>query len=138
MSDWSSDVCSSDLGQCGGTIACGTESPQIFNTVAVAVESCRRSGWRPVRRIGAVIFVTVGTQLPFPRLIEWIDAIAARNALDVLEPTAEPNGAYHQIRHQPFVTPQEYDGLIAGTRFIVDHDGLGHLTTATQKHPPLP
>src|SRR3546814_8514360 len=25
-------------GQCGGTIACRTESPQIFNTVAVAVE----------------------------------------------------------------------------------------------------
>src|SRR3546814_9744138 len=92
MSDWSSDVCSSDLGQCGGTIACGTESPQIFNTVAVAVESCRRSGWRPVRRIGAVIFVTVGTQLPFPRLIEWIDAIAARNALDVFAQTAEPTG----------------------------------------------
>src|SRR3546814_18563528 len=77
-------------------------------------------------------------QFPFPRLIEWIEAIAARNALDVFAQTAEPNGAYHQIRHQPFVTPQEYDRIIDGTRLIVGHACIGTLLTAKQKNlPPI-
>ncbi len=84
-----------------------------------------------------MIFVTAGTQLPFPRLMEWIDTIAARNALDVFAQTAEPNGAYRQIRHQPFVTPQEYDSIIASTRLIVGHAGIGTILTAKQKNLPL-
>lgn len=84
-----------------------------------------------------MIFVTVGTQLGFPRLLHWMDAIAGRNSLEVFAQTAEPDAHYGHIEHRPFVTPTEYDALLGRCRILVGHAGIGTIMTAKQRQLPL-
>jgi UDP-N-acetylglucosamine transferase subunit ALG13 len=85
-----------------------------------------------------LIFVTVGTQLPFDRLIRTVDAWAAQNqANDVfaqIGPTAyEPA----HIRSAAFITPQEFTEHYANATAVVAHAGMGTILTALEQGKPL-
>lgn len=84
-----------------------------------------------------MIFLTVGTQLPFGRLISMVDEIAGEQGLDVFAQTAEPKAAYSNIRHAPFLTPDEYDHILSHTRLLVGHAGIGTILTAIRAEKPI-
>ena len=88
-----------------------------------------------------MIFLTVGTQLPFDRLTQAIDAWSVdRNRKDVFGQIAKPGtNGYHptNFQWQYFVDPEEYSRLFAEAEFIVAHAGMGSLITALTGAKPI-
>lgn len=80
-----------------------------------------------------LILVTVGTQLPFDRLIRIMDDIAPTIGQPIVAQTA--NGSYtprHLTCHS-MVDPVEFEQLFARASLIVAHAGVGTVLMA-QKH----
>lgn len=84
-----------------------------------------------------MIFVTVGTQLPFERLVSMIDDLAGELSLEVFAQTADPATDYTHIKHAPFLTPDEYDDLISRATVLVGHAGIGTILTAKKVEKPV-
>lgn len=84
-----------------------------------------------------MIFLTVGTQLPFSRLVLMMDEIAGELGLDVFAQTAEPKATYANIQHAPFLTPDDYDDILSRTRILVGHAGIGTILTAIRAEKPV-
>ncbi len=85
-----------------------------------------------------MIFVTVGTQLPFDRLIAAMDAWAAANPSEEVfaqtGPSSLPIGA---MRHSEFIRPDEADALFAKASLVVSHAGMGSILTALKYRKPI-
>jgi UDP-N-acetylglucosamine transferase subunit ALG13 len=80
-----------------------------------------------------VIFVTVGTQLAFDRLItavdEWAGAAAGREVFAQIGPSRlQPR----HIQHAQFVTPEECSERMLAAKAIVAHAGVGTILTALE------
>jgi UDP-N-acetylglucosamine transferase subunit ALG13 len=85
-----------------------------------------------------VIFVTVGTQLPFDRLIsavdDWAGATPGAEVFAQVGPTAlEPR----HIAYRNFVAPAECRRLMLDADAIVAHAGMGTILTALEMGKPL-
>jgi UDP-N-acetylglucosamine transferase subunit ALG13 len=77
-----------------------------------------------------VILITVGTQLPFDRLVRMMDELAP--GLDEPVFAQIGHGAYvpRNMEWQRFVAPLEFEQRVAASRFIVSHAGVGTVVTA--------
>lgn len=84
-----------------------------------------------------MIFVTVGTQLPFDRMVSMMDDLAGRLSLDVFAQTADPDARYENIQHAPFLTPDEYDDILARATILAGHAGIGTILTAKRVEKPV-
>jgi UDP-N-acetylglucosamine transferase subunit ALG13 len=85
-----------------------------------------------------VIFVTVGTQLAFDRLItavdEWAGAAAGREVIAQIGPSRlRPR----HIEHAKFVSPEECGERMLAAKAIVAHAGMGTILTALEMGKPL-
>jgi UDP-N-acetylglucosamine transferase subunit ALG13 len=79
-----------------------------------------------------VIFVTVGSMLPFDRLIRATDAWAGTANDEVFAQTG--NGKY-EPRHMPFsrmLTPREFDAKVRAASLIIAHAGMGTVISALE------
>ncbi len=98
--------------------------------------SGRRPG--PVPGGRALIFVTVGTQLAFDRLImgvdEWAGAAGGREVFAQIGPTRlRPR----HIEYAQFVSPEECHERMAAAKAVVAHAGMGTILTALEMGKPL-
>ncbi len=90
-----------------------------------------------------MIFATVGTQLPFDRLIDALDALAAALEEPVIAQTgpagADAAGAarWPRLDCRPSLAPAEFDALFAAARLVVAHAGVGTLLSARRHGKPL-
>ncbi len=84
-----------------------------------------------------MIFATVGTQLPFPRLIEALDEIAASHHLTIFAQTADRHARPAHIDHAPHLTPAEYREFTTNAQLLVGHAGIGTVLTAKELRKPL-
>jgi len=84
-----------------------------------------------------VIFVTVGTQLAFPRLIEALDALAPQLGEEVVAQVGPDAGDYPNLKTQANVTPDEFEHLFTGARLVVGHAGVGTILSAKRFGKPL-
>lgn len=84
-----------------------------------------------------MIFATVGTQLPFPRLIDALSRAAGRHRLDVVAQTADASCSAPHIRHQAFFAPAEFADLATMASVIVGHAGIGTIITAQTRSKPV-
>jgi UDP-N-acetylglucosamine transferase subunit ALG13 len=84
-----------------------------------------------------MIFVTIGTQAPFDRLIQAIDELA----VEINEPIiAQINKEHYIPRHLEtieFLSPDEFDKLMEKARLIVAHAGMGTIISALMKKKPI-
>lgn len=80
-----------------------------------------------------MILVTVGTQLPFDRLIRIIDDAAPNVGQPIFAQTAGGSYTPRNIEWRPMVDPMEFDALMAAATVIVGHAGVGTVLMA-QKH----
>lgn len=88
-----------------------------------------------------MIFVTVGTQLPFDRLVRGVDAWAqAHPEVEVIAQTGKlgsQNYAPVHMTHAPTFSPEKFDALCQSAQLIVAHAGTGSLMKAHACGTPL-
>lgn len=84
-----------------------------------------------------MIYVTVGTQLPFARLIKAVNDVAAEKGLDVFAQIGPDKSHYNAIKTADFVDPEEANRFIREADLIIAHAGMGTIITASQYGKPL-
>jgi UDP-N-acetylglucosamine transferase subunit ALG13 len=84
-----------------------------------------------------VIFVTVGTQLPFDRLIEAIDTIAPTLDEPVFAQTGTSTYVPRNIEWSARIRALEVDTLFAKARVVVAHAGIGTILTCQRVGRPV-
>ena len=85
-----------------------------------------------------MIFVTVGTQLPFDRLIRAVDCWAAENQeTEVFAQIGPTDYRPSHIESVDFVAPDVADRYFRSAELIVSHAGMGSIITALKYHKPL-
>jgi UDP-N-acetylglucosamine transferase subunit ALG13 len=85
-----------------------------------------------------MIFVTVGTQFPFDRLIAAVDKWVEDGASELV--FAQTGVGGYQPRHfqsAPFLSPQLYEQYAQGADVIVSHAGMGSIITALRYSKPI-
>lgn len=88
-----------------------------------------------------MIFATIGTQLPFPRLIDALDRLAPRLSEPVIAQTGPVVGCaatlWPALETRAKLAPAEFDALFAEARLIVGHAGIGTILSARRHGKPL-
>jgi UDP-N-acetylglucosamine transferase subunit ALG13 len=85
-----------------------------------------------------MIFVTVGSQEPFDRLIRTVDEWAAsRSRTDVFAQIASSDFEPRHIKFTRFIEPAEFNRVMQETRLIVAHAGMGSIISALELGKPI-
>jgi UDP-N-acetylglucosamine transferase subunit ALG13 len=85
-----------------------------------------------------VIFVTVGTQLPFDRLIKAIDQWCLKNPEEEVFAQIGPSNFLPQnMRFSDFITPSEVEEYSKKSDLIIAHAGMGSVLTALRFQKPV-
>jgi UDP-N-acetylglucosamine transferase subunit ALG13 len=80
-----------------------------------------------------MIFVTVGSQTPFDRLIRAVDEWAGKHArTDVFAQIAATSYRPEHIEYKNFLTPTEFGQAIQRCSVIVAHAGMGTIISALE------
>ena len=77
-----------------------------------------------------MIFVTVGTQLPFDRLVGTVDRWSSRSREAVFAQIGPSQQSFKNIETVPFLTPEEASDRFAEASVIIAHAGMGTILTA--------
>lgn len=87
-----------------------------------------------------MIFATVGTQLPFPRLIETLNDLAPNIDEDItaqIGNTETSGQSWDNLDLRPTLSPDEFGALFQSARVIVAHAGIGTILSAKRWGKPL-
>lgn len=85
-----------------------------------------------------MIFVTVGTQLAFDRLIEAVDKWAEANAaIEVFAQIGPSDMQPRAMTHADFLPAAKADELMRQADLVVSHAGMGSILTALRYQRPI-
>lgn len=84
-----------------------------------------------------MILVSVGTQLPFDRLIGMVDELAPEFNMRIFAQTGRGQYAPKNIEWRPDVSPEEFDSMVSGASVLVAHAGIGTVLKAYKFMKPL-
>lgn len=84
-----------------------------------------------------MIVVTVGTQLPFDRLIRMIDELAPELDMPVFAQTGVGTYEPKNVRWQNNIAPVEFEAIVQDCKVMVAHAGIGTVLKAYQYVKPL-
>ena len=84
-----------------------------------------------------MIFVTVGTQLPFPRLISAMEALTAEMHEEVIAQTGPYEGVLAHMSGQENMIPEMFERNFTAARLVVAHAGVGSILSAKRYGKPL-
>ena len=84
-----------------------------------------------------MIFVTVGTQEPFDRLVRVADEMAKNIDESVLIQTPKTNYQIQNMEVVDFLAPEEYERIFKEARLIISHAGMGTIISALTLDKPL-
>ncbi len=84
-----------------------------------------------------MIFATVGTQLPFPRMMQALSDIAPRLDEPIIAQTGKDTQSWPDLDSRASLTPTEYKALFQKARVIVAHAGIGTILSAKRWKKPL-
>lgn len=94
----------------------------------------RRAG---LHRVGTVIFVTVGTQLKFDRMVGAIDQWAGLMEIQVFSQVGPTEACFSNIQHKQFLEPDELDRFFETAQLVVAHAGMGSIISALSLGKPI-
>ncbi len=77
-----------------------------------------------------MIFLTIGTQLPFDRLVKAVDKWAGESGITGFAQIG--SGQYHprHLEFAPFIDPDQFTARVQDAACIVSHAGMGTILTA--------
>ena len=84
-----------------------------------------------------MIFATVGTQLPFPRLMQALSDLAPRINETIVAQTGFDDHDWPGLEHYPTLSPNDYRTFFQDARVIVAHAGIGSILSAKRWSKPL-
>ncbi|MBE9640454.1 glycosyltransferase [Salipiger mangrovisoli] len=84
-----------------------------------------------------MIFATVGTQLPFPRLIDALEALAPELGEAVIAQTGLAAGSWPHLDVRPRLAPKDFAAIFEAARVVVSHAGVGSILSARRYRKPL-
>jgi UDP-N-acetylglucosamine transferase subunit ALG13 len=86
-----------------------------------------------------MIFLTVGSALPFDRLVEMVDAAAVAGLLDCPVLAQIGNGRYvpRALESVPFLGREEYVARFNAASAVISHAGIGTIGLAIRLRKPL-
>ena len=94
--------------------------------------------WARVRRERSLIFVTVGHQLPFDRLVSLVDQWAALvPGQRIFAQIGDSNYQANHIETQRFLSVEHYERCLASCDAVVAHAGTGTILQALAARKPL-
>ncbi|HPE59427.1 MAG: glycosyl transferase family 28 [Thiothrix sp.] len=84
-----------------------------------------------------MIFVAVGTQFPFDRLVRCVDEWAGSNGQTVVAQIA--TGTYEPVHAhwERFMTTDTFNDQLARAELIISHAGMGNIITALESRKPI-
>jgi UDP-N-acetylglucosamine transferase subunit ALG13 len=85
-----------------------------------------------------MIFATVGTQLPFDRLLRALDTWAGfHREVPVIAQTGRSAASYPHLQTCPHLDQQAFARTFAAAKVVVAHAGMGTILTALELGKPL-
>lgn len=85
-----------------------------------------------------MIFATVGTQLPFDRLLQGLEAWASRNPnVPILAQTGACTRTFSHIQTVRHLTQVEFRARLESARLVVAHAGMGTILSASELGKPV-
>ena len=84
-----------------------------------------------------MIFVTVGEQLPFDRLIRAMDEWAATSGQDVFAQTGNSKWKPAHMPYKEFLDPVDFKERLQSADLVVAHAGMGTIITALEVGKPI-
>lgn len=84
-----------------------------------------------------MIFLTVGTQLPFDRLVRAVDEWSAKHDATIVGQIGPSNYEPLNFEHRDFYTSSEMDKLIATADVVIAHAGIGSILSALTSSKPI-
>lgn len=84
-----------------------------------------------------MIFATVGTQLPFLRLIDALNALAPDLGEPVIAQVGASEGNWPALDLRRTLTPAEFEQVFTAARVVVAHAGIGTILSAKRYGRPL-
>ncbi|MCE5187081.1 MAG: hypothetical protein LLF76_13240 [Planctomycetaceae bacterium] len=85
-----------------------------------------------------MIFLTIGTQEPFDRLIRSVDELVEEGAIadDVVGQTGSGYRPMHFTSY-PILDKSEFERCMEQSRFVISHAGMGSIITAVTLQKPM-
>ena len=84
-----------------------------------------------------MIFVTVGEQLPFDRLVRSMDEWAAKSGKKVFAQIGNSELIPAHIEFKQFIDPEEFKATMFAAELIVAHAGMGSIISAVEMGKPI-
>ncbi len=85
-----------------------------------------------------MIFVIVGTQEPFDRLVKTIDNWAGKNNIkNVFAQIARSKYNPHNLKSESFIEPSRFNLLFNKADLIIAHAGMGTILKALENNKPI-
>ncbi|MFZ2994720.1 glycosyltransferase [Sphingobium sp.] len=84
-----------------------------------------------------MILLTVGTQLPFDRLIKIVDDAAPQVQEDIVAQIGKGRYIPKNLRFQASFDPTAFDALLKQARVVVGHAGIGTVLKAQEYRLPI-
>jgi UDP-N-acetylglucosamine transferase subunit ALG13 len=85
-----------------------------------------------------MIFVTVGTELPFDRMVKIVDSWAAQaGRQDVFAQVGNTEWRPTSLEYQRFLEPAEFAARFASASVIIAHAGMGTILSALHAGKPI-
>lgn len=84
-----------------------------------------------------MIFVTIGTQIPFDRFIKIIDEIAETIDEEFYVQALTGNYKPRNFKIVDFINPDEFNRVVQEARLIISHAGIGSILSAMDFNKPI-
>ena len=84
-----------------------------------------------------MILLTVGTQLPFDRLVESIDRLALKYQIQVKAQIGKSDYQSQQIESRKFFTPDEIEKAFKEASIVISHAGMGSIINCLRYKKPV-
>ncbi len=84
-----------------------------------------------------MIFLTVGTQLPFDRMVKVVDEFAKNSDLEFMAQVGKNEYQCQNMKAQDFYPPDELNQIFHDADVIVSHAGMGSIINALKLKKPI-